>query len=159
MHIRFVLVRPRDPVNIGSAARAMANFGFSDLAVVAPYEPIWREAVSAVGAEHLLKQAKTFATVQEATADCHLVLGTTTGRRRVLQKPVITSPELPCLLAGLKKGEEKAAILFGSEKTGLSKNILDGCNYLVTIPTEPLCPSMNLAQAVVICSYELSKLP
>lgn len=158
VHIRFVLVRPRNPVNIGSAARAMANFGFSDLAAVSPYEPIWREAVSAVGADGLLKQAKAFKTVEEAVGDCQLVLATTTARRRAVRQPVIATPELAGFLEGFRKSVDKVAVLFGSEKTGLPTRMLERSNYLVTIPTEPSCPSMNLAQAVAVCAYELSKL-
>ncbi len=158
MHIRFVLVRPRNPVNIGSVARAMANFGFSDLAAISPYKPVWQGAISAVGAERLLKQAKVFRTLEEAAGDCQLVLATTTARHRAVQQPVIAAPELSNFLAGVGKSVETLAILFGSEKTGLPRKILERSNYLVTIPTVPSCPSMNLAQAAAICCYELSKL-
>lgn len=158
MHIRFVLVRPRNPLNIGAAARAMANFGFSDLAAVAPYEPIWRESVSAVGADRVLREAKVFQTLEEAVGDCQLVLATTTARRRALERPIVATPALSSFLTGRQQSAPKISILFGSEKTGLPKKILDRSNYLVTIATEPSCPAMNLSQAVAICCYELSKL-
>ncbi|MEK6544314.1 MAG: TrmH family RNA methyltransferase, partial [Elusimicrobiota bacterium] len=82
MDIRIVLVRPRNPLNIGAAARAMANFGFRDLAAVEPYAPNWKEAVSAVGASDLLRAAKVFASVDAAVADCQSVIATTSARRR-----------------------------------------------------------------------------
>lgn len=157
MHFRFILVRPRNPINIGSAARALANFGFSDLASVAPYAPTWREAVSAVGAERLLKEAKAYKSVEEAAGDCQLILATTSARSRAVRQPRVSSPGLAEFIKSLR-GIDKVAILFGSEKTGLSKKILERANYLLTIPTQPSCPSMNLAQSVAVCAYELSKI-
>src|SRR3569832_2557605 len=87
-NLAVVLVSTRNPLNIGAAARAMANFGVEDLRVVNPYELAFREAVSAVGGAHVLKTARVFETVAEAVADCSLVVGTTAAQHRELQQPI-----------------------------------------------------------------------
>lgn len=153
--LRIVLVRSRNPLNIGAAARAMANFGLSDLVAVRPYGPSWREAKSAVGAEALLASARVLP-LHEAVADCHLVLGTTAARRRSMRRPIVPLPDLPAYLAEhLPTG--RAAILFGSEKTGLSNDELGVCRAVVTIPSSEATPSMNLGQAVAVVAYELAR--
>src|SRR5580692_2662002 len=86
--VEVVLVSPRNPLNIGAAARAMANFGFARLAVVAPYEPHWREANSAVGAEDLLQSARVNESLPDAVADCTLVVGTGSLEHRKPDQPV-----------------------------------------------------------------------
>src|SRR5580704_9874276 len=91
--LEVVLVSPRNPLNIGAAARAMANFGFAHLSVVAPFEAHWREAQSAVGAESLLQNAKRADSLKEAIADCTLVIGTGTLARRKAEQPVVPLPE------------------------------------------------------------------
>lgn len=154
--VRVVLVRPRNPLNIGAAARAMANFGLSDLVAVKPYPPIWRETVSAVGAEKLVLDAKNVRSLDEAVADRHLVFGTTTTKRRRLERPLVRLPDLPALLAK-KRRATRVALVFGPEKTGLPNRYLRQCHYLLTIPTSNECPSMNLGQAVATCCYELSR--
>src|SRR5581483_5107186 len=153
---RVVLVRPRNPLNIGAAARAMANFGFRDLVVVAPYEPSWRETRSAVGAEDVVKSARAVDELAAAIAEATLVVGTTAGSRRHLDRELLPLTELPAWLKKRKRGG-RAALLFGSEKTGLSNEQLSHCHVLVRIPTEPRCPSMNLGQAVAVCCYELAR--
>ena len=154
---RIVLVRPRNPLNIGAAARALANFGITDMAVVAPFEPTWDEArTSAVGGGPVLAAARCLPNLLEATADATLVLGTTTGSRRNLGREVLTLPELSAWLRR-RKARGKAALVFGSEKTGLSNDDMTGCHALVRIPTAPDCPSMNLGQAVAVCVYELKR--
>jgi TrmH family RNA methyltransferase len=155
-NVRIVLVRPRNPLNIGAAARAMANFGFSDLVVVKPYPPVWRETVSAVGAEKLVLAAKAVRTLEEAVDDRHLVFGTTTTRRRKLERPLVRLPELPAELRR-RRGASRIALVFGPEKTGLSNRHLRQCHCLLTVPTSDDCPSMNLGQAVATCCYELSR--
>ena len=158
MNLRIVLVRPRNPLNIGSVARAMANFGFDDFVVVSPYDPVWRETVSAVGAESLVLKAGCAKSLDEAVGDCQLVLGTTTGKGRSLERPVVKLHELGAFLK--KRGvndRQKIALLFGSEKTGLGNAHLEKCNAYVTIPTSSATPSMNLSHAVAVCCYELSK--
>lgn len=155
---RVVLVRPRNPLNIGAAARAMANFGFSDLVVVAPHPPVWRETRSAVGAESVVREAHATESLAEALADRTLVAGTTSGQRRTLDRELLDLRDLPGWIDArvAAKPRRKAAILFGSEKTGLSNENLSYCHVLVRIPTRPHCPSMNLGQAVAVCCYEIA---
>ncbi len=151
-----VLVSPRNPLNIGAVARAMANFGFRHLSVVAPYEEHWREAKSAVGASDLLRDAKRTESLVEAVAECTLVIGTGTVAHRKLEQTVIPLPELTTLFdAELARGG-RAALIFGPEKRGLTREDLAQCHVLVEIPTDPRQPSMNLGQAVAVCLYELA---
>ncbi len=153
-----VLVATRNPLNLGAAARAMSNFGFSALRVVRPYEPSFREARSAVGASELLAKAEQFETVAEAVADCSLVVGTTAGRDRSLQqalKPL--EKAAPVIRRKLASG--RVALLFGSEKRGLSNDDLSHCHWLLRIPTRDEHGSMNLGQAVAVCLYELIRMP
>jgi len=154
--LTVVLVSPRNPLNIGAAARAMANFGFSNLVVVAPYEPHWREAKSAVGAEKLLEEARCTPSLAEAIADCTLVLGTAAPTRRRPEQPVVSLPDLvPIVQQEISRGG-RVALVFGPEKRGLTRQDLSYCHVLLEIPTDPRQPSMNLAQAVAVCLYELS---
>jgi TrmH family RNA methyltransferase len=153
-NLRVVLVATRNPLNMGAAARAMSNFGCTHLRVVNPYDVAFREARSAVGAAELLANAEEYGTVAEAVADCSLVVGTTAAGRRELQH------ELRRLEDGgleitrqLKTGA--VALLFGSEKRGLSNQDLSHCHWLMRIPTREEHGSMNLGQAVAICLYEL----
>jgi len=153
--LRVVLVRSRNPLNIGAAARAMANFGFGHLRVVEPYEAGFREARSAVDAEEVLRAAGEFAGVGEAVADCSLVLGTAegSGRRAELERLEVLGAEM---VEALRSGA-KVAVLFGSEKTGLSNEDLGHCQRVLRIPTESAQPSMNLGQAVAVVLYELAR--
>jgi TrmH family RNA methyltransferase len=154
--VSVVLVSPRNPLNIGAAARAMANFGFSRLSVVAPFEPHWREARSAIGAEDLLQKACRTESLSEAVADCAVVLGTGSLTRRKPEQPVVSLPVLtPIVLAALRP-RARVALVFGPEKHGLTRADLALCHSLVEIPTHPRQPSMNLAQAVAVCLYELA---
>jgi TrmH family RNA methyltransferase len=151
-----ILVSPRNPLNIGAAARAMANFGFQRLAVVAPFAPTWREARSAVGAPELLLNASESATLPEAVADCTLVIGTGTLTYRKPEQPVVQLPDLaPRVARELARGG-RIALVFGPEKHGLTRDDLSSCHILVEIPTDPRQPSMNLGQAVAVCLYELA---
>jgi tRNA/rRNA methyltransferase len=151
-----VLVSPRNPLNIGAAARAMANFGFSHLAVVAPYEAHWREAKSAVGAEKLLQDARTTQSLSEAVADCTLVIGTGALSRRRPEQTAVSLPALAPLLARELARGGRMALVFGPEKRGLTREDLVLCHLLVEIPTDARQPSMNLGQAVAVCLYELA---
>ena len=161
---RIVLVRPRNPLNIGAAARAMANFGFQELMVAKPYEPTWQETRSAVGAEDVVAAARAVPTLLESIADAMLVIGTTSGSRRHLKRDLVPLSELRAWIeAQLKQGASRrrsvlrAALLFGSEKTGLSNEEMSHCHALVRISTSAGCPSMNLGQAVAVCCYELAR--
>jgi tRNA/rRNA methyltransferase len=150
-----VLVSPRNPLNIGAAARAMANFGFGRLSVVAPYELTWREARSAVGAPEVLENAKCTENLGEALSDCTLVVGTGTLTYRRPEQAVARLPELaPLVERELERGG-RVAVVFGSEKHGLTREDLAWCHILVEIPTDARQPSMNLGQAVAVCLYEL----
>ena len=152
--LRVVLVAARNPLNIGAAARAMSNFGFHHLRVVNPYEAAFREARSAVGASELLANAEEFKTVADAVADCTLVVGTTAVRHRELQHP-LRRLEYGARLIRKQVGSGKVALLFGSEKFGLSNAALSHCHWLMRIPTSDENISMNLGQAVAVCLYEL----
>jgi TrmH family RNA methyltransferase len=155
--VRVVLVRPRNPLNIGAAARAMANFGFIDLVVVAPYQPTWQESKAAVGAEDLLRQARAVANLADAIDDRTFVVGTSSLARREILRPVISLDHLGSALKTQRK-RTRLALVFGSEKTGLSKTDLGRCHSIVRIPTQSECPSMNLGQAVAVCCYELRRI-
>jgi len=150
-----VLVRPRDPNNIGAAARAMANFGLSDLRVVDPFAVAWREAVSAVGAEDIMYNAVQYQTLDEALADTSFSLAATALRNRHLEQEIITLPVLNKRLASAPEG--KIALVFGNEKTGLSGDDIERCVAVLNIPTVSKQPSINLAQAVILTCYELSR--
>lgn len=134
----------------------MSNFGFSTLRLVNPYEPSFREARSAVGASELLAHAEVYKSVAEAVADCSLVVGTTAGRNRELHQSLRLLPEgAPVVRRRLASG--RVAILFGSEKRGLSNDDLAHCHSLMGIPTSEEHVSMNLGQAVAVCLYELAR--
>src|SRR6202789_2679615 len=198
-NLRVVLVATRNPLNIGAAARAMSNFGSTRLRLVNPYDPAYREAVSAVGAAPVLASAEQFSTVAEAVADCALVVGTTAAGRRELHHSLCTleagariilqhlalqhigrkqaaNAKLTRAEVARKKVEyrrarhgktaraahaltkpaaNRVALLFGSEKTGLSNEDLSHCHWLLRIPTRGEHRSMNLGQAVAVCLYEL----
>jgi len=134
----------------------MANFGFRNLTVVAPYQPHWREARSAVGAPEILKDARETATLAEAVTACMFVVGTGTRAHREPTQPVLLLPDAAAILAARLGAMGRAALVFGPEKHGLTRDDLSYCHMLVEIPTHPLQPSMNLGQAVAVCLYELS---
>ena len=154
--LRVVLVASRNPLNIGAAARAMSNFGYAHLRVVNPYEIAFREARSAIGAASLLERAQEYGSVAEAVADCTLVVGTTAIRHRELQHPMrLLHDGAPLIRQAL--ASNPVALLFGSEKVGLSNKDLSHCHWVLHIPTRPENISMNLGQAVAVCLYELSR--
>ena len=154
-HLRVVLVAARNPLNIGAVARAMSNFGVRRLRVVNPYEVAFQEARSAVGAAGLLAKAEQYETVAEAVADCKLVVGTTVaGSRRDLQHRLQRLDEGGrAIKRQLKTGP--VALLFGSERFGLSNQEMSHCHWVMRIPTREEHGSMNLGQAVAVCLYEL----
>jgi TrmH family RNA methyltransferase len=156
MPLAVVLVSTRNPLNIGAAARAMANFGFSDLRVVNPYQVAFREARSAVGAAPLLARAREFPSVVEAVADCRLVVGTTSVGHRELQHS-LRRLEYGARLIRRAMASARVALLFGSEKFGLSNEDLAHCHWLIRIATAQSGLSMNLGQAVAVCLYELAR--
>jgi tRNA/rRNA methyltransferase len=153
-NLRVVLVATRNPLNIGAAARAMSNFGIAPLRVVNPYERAFREARSAVGAADLLAQAEQYDGVAEAVADCKLVIGTTVADSRDLQHRLHSLDTASrTIKSQLQAGP--IALLFGSERFGLSNEEMSHCHWMMRIPTREEHGSMNLGQAVAICLYEL----
>jgi tRNA/rRNA methyltransferase len=152
--LRVVLVATRNPLNIGAVARAMSNFGFLRLRVVNPYDVAFREARSAVGAAALLESAEECRTVADAVADCTLVVGTTAVGHRELQHP-LRRLEYGARLIRRDMGGANVALLFGSEKFGLSNDDLSHCHWLMRIPTREAHSTMNLGQAVALCLYEI----
>jgi tRNA/rRNA methyltransferase len=154
-----VLVRARNPNNIGAVARAMHDFGFRHLRVVNEYAVPFETARSAVDASAVLAGAASFASVADAVADCTMVVGTTAVGERALQHPLRALPEGGRVIGEELARDGRVALLFGSEKTGLSNDELSHCHWLLTIPMaehdEVRHPSMNLGQAVAVCLYEL----
>ena len=154
--LRVVLVEPRNPLNVGAAARAMLNFGFDQLWLVRPREKAFREAKSAMGAAGVLEQARVTETLTEALGGASLVVGTASLEGRSTD---IVQRELEPAATVLRTHAESAetALVFGTEKYGLSKEQLSHCDWLLTIPTNPDCPSMNLGQAVALCCWEVAR--
>ncbi len=151
----IVLVRPRDPNNIGACARAMANFGFEELRVVDPYSPVWNEAVSAVGAHDILAAARRFDTLDEALADTEFSLAATALKNRVIKQEIIFLPQMDAFLK--RAPYRRTALVFGNEKSGLSGQDVARCDAALHIPVSAKQPSVNLAQAVLLVCYEISK--
>ncbi len=152
-----VLVSTRNPLNIGAVARAMSNLGFLHLRVVNPYEASFREARSAVGAAPLLAKAEQYSSVGEAVADCSLVIGTTAAANRELNHPLRLLKQAAPLVRKQLRAGGRVALLFGSEKRGLSNDDFSYCHWLLHIPTREDHTSMNLGQAVAVCLYELAR--
>ena len=158
-----VLVRARNPANIGAVARAMHDFGYARLRVVNEFHVPFEAAKSAVDAASVLMAAEEFEGVAEAVADCTLVLGTTAVGARVLEHKLDTLAQAAPKVRGHLAADAKAkvALLFGSEKTGLSNEELSYCHGLLTIPMRARGGerhlSMNLGQAVAVCLYVLGQ--
>jgi len=154
LNLRIVLIRPRGSGNIGSVARAMKNVDAGELAIVgqARTRSFWARAMAVHGRE-ILSDAKCYNTIREAIADCTLVVGTTC-RSGLYRKHSQTPRQLATsIVAAAQTG--KVALLFGPEDHGLSNKDLEHCQLLLTIPTHPDYPSLNVAQAAVICLYEI----
>jgi tRNA/rRNA methyltransferase len=154
--LRVVLVSTRNPLNIGAAARAMSNFGCASMRVVNPYDVAFREARSAVRGAGVLQSATEYESVSDAVADCTLVVGSTAVGHRELQHKIYGLPEAAKRIRRqLVRGP--VALLFGSEKYGLSNEDMAHCNWLLHIDTPGTNESMNLGQAVAVCLYEISR--
>ena len=151
----IVLVRPQLGQNIGKAARAMLNFGLTELRLVAPRDgwPNPDAGPSASGADVVLEQAGVFDTVADAIADCSLIFASTV-RRRDLIMPVVDPSEMA---EQITRSSERCAILFGPERSGLETEEVALANAIVTVPINPDFASLNLAQAVILLAYEWSK--
>jgi len=148
-------VRPQLGQNIGKAARAMLNFGLTELRLVAPRDgwPNPDAGPAASGADIVLEQAHVFPTAAEAMADCSLVFASTV-RRRDLVMPVVDPQDMADRIVG---SAERTAILFGPERSGLETEEVALANAIVTVPINPDFASLNLAQAVILLAYEWSK--
>jgi TrmH family RNA methyltransferase len=155
-NLRVLLMQSRNPLNIGAVARAMSNFGALRLRVVNPYEVAFRDARSAVGASELLAKAELYDDIAPAVADCQLVVGTTAIGERDLQHGSYT---LEVGARTIKKQLQtgRVALLFGSERYGLSNQELSHCHWVMRIPTREEHGSMNLGQAAAVCLYELAR--
>jgi TrmH family RNA methyltransferase len=136
----------------------MSNFGLFELRLVNPYEAAFREARSAVNAQEILARAREYPTLAGAVADCGLVVGTTSIGHRVLEHP-LRRLEYGARLLSKKMVEAPVALLFGSEKFGLSNEDMSYCHWLMRIPTRREHGSMNLGQAVAVCLYEIVRSP
>ena len=150
-----VLVRPQLGENIGKAARAMLNFGLTEMRLVEPRDgwPNPSAGPAAAGADEVLDQAQVYATTAEAVADCAHVYATTV-RKRGVTKPVVTPEEAAREMAG---AVGRSAFLFGPERSGLETEDVALARAILTVPINPDFGSLNLAQAVILCAYEWSK--
>ena len=154
--VRVILVRPTHPGNIGAAARAMANMGLENLYLVGPRTFPSPEALArAAGAEWLLSTARVCETLDEAVAECGLVIGSS-ARHRTVRWPVL-EPESAMALAYRASQKGNVALVFGQEASGLTNEELERCQVHVRIPVNPAFPSVNLAAAVIVLAYELKK--
>jgi TrmH family RNA methyltransferase len=154
--LRIVLVQPRNPLNIGAAARAMFNFGFEDLWLVEPRDQAFRQAKSAMGAAKVLQSARVTSSIAEALGEASLVAATSSEKGRstdMVQKELTTAGH--AIRTHLE--DRSVAILFGPEQDGLSREDVSRCDWLLEIPTNPECPSMNLGQAVALVCYEIAR--
>ena len=151
----IVLVRPQLGENIGKAARAMLNFGLTDMRLVAPRDgwPNPSAGPAASGADIVLEQAQVFDSVADAVADCGHVYATTV-RKRGITKPVET-PEAAA--RAIHAAPHRSAILFGPERSGLETDDVTLARTIITVPINPDFGSLNLAQAVILVAYEWSK--
>ena len=151
----IVLVRPQLGENIGKAARAMLNFGLSEIRLVAPRDgwPNPSAGPAAAGANIVLEQAQVFDTLAEAVADCAQVYATTV-RKRGVTKPVVTPAQAA---EAIHRGPGRSALVFGPERSGLDSDDVALARAIVTVPINPEFASLNLAQAVILCAYEWSK--
>jgi tRNA/rRNA methyltransferase len=154
----MILVRPQLGENIGKAARAMLNFGLTDMRIVAPRDgwPNPSAVPAASGADMVLENAQVFDTVEEAIADCTLVFASTV-RDRNMPKSVATPKEAASQMRVKLDVRERPAILFGPERSGLTSDDVALADTILTVPVNPEFGSLNLAQAVILCAYEFDQ--
>lgn len=157
MQTTFILVRPQHPGNIGSAARALANFGFRSLRLVQPrVTPDHADAIRlAVGGRAVLRAATVYPDLATALRGCHFAIGTSRrrGKDRDLHTLATLHEHIPSLSA-----RQRVAVVFGSEEHGLHNDELAQCHDVMTIPSHDDCPSLNLSHAVAVVAYELCRL-
>lgn len=158
MEINFILVEPKVPENIGASARALKTMGFTSLSLVKPCDdPEDRARWLAHGSLEILDNAVTFNTLSEALKDSDMAIATTV-RHRSIQKDQISSSYLTDFISERCSGLKKVSIVFGREESGLSTSEMKLCDVTSTIPMQVKFPSLNLAQSVMVFSYELSSL-
>ena len=157
-YIRVVLIQPTHPGNIGATARAMANMGVAQLALVQPRDfPSPQATARAAGADAILQNAAVVEQLDEAISDCALVIGAS-ARARSIEWPQLAPAEaMEKAINTAHQTQSRTALLFGRESRGLTNRELDRCHHLVRIPVNPDFPSLNLASAVMVLLYELHK--
>mgnify|MGYP000008785491 FL=1 len=154
--VAIVLVNTSHPGNIGAAARAMKNMGLNQLILVDPEDfPSGAATARAAWAVDVLENARVVSTLEEAVADCGLIIGTS-ARSRKLPWPML-EPEACAERVLHEHATNKVALVFGREDSGLNNEELQLCHYHVQVPTSPECPSLNLSAAVMVLSYEIAK--
>lgn len=157
MQISFILVEPAVPENVGAAARALKTMGFSELILIKPCDHLSDPARWLAHASNdILENAMVFESLKDALTAFDFVVGTT-AKKRSVKNDYFLLPDLPRLLKAKGNTLEKVAIIFGREESGLTNNELKLCDLVTTITLQTSYPSLNLAQAVMLCAYELSK--
>jgi tRNA/rRNA methyltransferase len=147
----IVLLRPQLGMNIGAVARAMLNFGFTDLRLVQPRDgwPNPEAGPSAAGADSVIESARVFESLREAVADCHLTIGTAMTTRDMISRVMLPA----AAVTEMRALPLQSALVFGPERTGLVREDLLACHAICTIPSNPDFGSLNLAQAVAVLGY------
>lgn len=156
--LRWVLVETSHPGNVGSAARALKTMGFSDLRLISPKIPGIAQAPEAIalasGAGDILESSQESPSLESAVQDCALVLGLT-SRDREFGPPAMNWQDARPLIQAAIAGNQRVALLFGPERTGLDNHHLSLCTHRVWLDANPLYPSLNLAQAMMVCAFTL----
>jgi tRNA/rRNA methyltransferase len=156
--LRWVLVETSHPGNVGSAARALKTMGFSDLRLISPKISGVAQAPEAIalasGAVDILESSQESPSLESAVQDCPIVLGLT-SRDREFGPPAISWQDARPLIQAAITGKQRVALLFGPERTGLDNHHLSLCTHRVWLDANPLYPSLNLAQAIMVCAFTL----
>jgi tRNA/rRNA methyltransferase len=156
--LRWVLVETSHPGNVGSAARALKTMGFSDLRLISPKTPGIAQAPEAIalasGAVDILESSQESPSLESAVQDCTLVLGLT-SRDRQFGPPALNWQDARPLVEAAIKSKQQVALLFGPERTGLDNHHLSLCTHRVWLDANPIYPSLNLAQAIMVCAFSL----
>ena len=156
--IRWVLIETSHPGNVGSAARALKTMGFKDLRLISPKITGIAQATEAIalasGAADILEASQESASLESVVQDCALVLGLT-SRDREFGPPALNWQDARHLIQAAIEGKQRVALLFGPERTGLDNHHLSLCTHRVWLDANPLYPSLNLAQALMVCAFTL----
>lgn len=156
--LRWVLVETSHPGNVGSAARALKTMGFSNLHLISPKIPGVAQTPEAIalasGAGDILESSQESPSLESAVKDCALVLGLT-SRDREFGPPAMNWQDARPLIQAAVAGNQRVALLFGPERTGLDNHHLSLCTHRVWLDANPLYPSLNLAQAMMVCAFTL----